>query len=351
MRRSALLVGAVLALSHALHADEDAAGYFVQRGGKALADGQLDQAKEMFLKSLGEMDGYIPALLGLARVAQARDDTAEAVRQLEVCLKQPEARTLGRNERDALARAKALLDEIDRPRGELRRIHDEYVSGLLKLAQRSVEKKPLVARECLERILRLRPNHPSARKMLAALSEGGAEPETGNRLWNGKDLANWTGGPPIWTVKDGVLLGEAGGASYWMRARSEVKGDFVLECELRIVKDSGTDPLFEICFGADGAYHNHGLWLVDDEWRLVLRKGEQDRADLRVRKFKLVDKSFNLFRWQTYRIEVKGRRISCWLGTKKIFDHKTPADEIDGFIGLSLQHRSVEIRRLVLRRP
>ena len=134
-----------------------------------------------------------------------------------------------------------------------------------------------------------------------------------------------------------------------MRARQEVKGDFTLECELRVVKEGGTDPLFEICFGAEGAYNNHGLWLVDDEWRLVLRKAEQDRADLRTRKFKLVDKSFDLWRWHTYRIEVKGRRVTCRLGDKKIFEHKSPADEISGFVGFNLQHRSVEIRRIVLR--
>jgi hypothetical protein len=207
-----------------------------------------------------------------------------------------------------------------------------------------------LARACLERVLRLDPEHDEARKLLAAL--GGTPParkETGTLLWNRKDLSNWTGGPPWWTVRGSILRGEVREQGYWMRAKHEVTGSFVLECEMRVVENCGSLPLLEICFAASGPYRHHALWVSDHDWVLALSKTEGHHDELRKREFVLVQKGFNPSQWHTYRIEVKGRRITCYLGEKEIMNHKTPADDLGGFVGLKLQDRVVEIRRLVVR--
>ena len=169
MSRAAILLLAALCLGGASYADEEAASYFAGRGAKAEGNDKWAEARSHYLKSLAELDGYVPALLGLARVAHAEGNAGEAVERLEACLAQPESRTLGRDERTALAAAKQLLEKIDRPRSELRRIQNDYITALMALARQSAKTKPLVARECAERVLKLSPVHPSARELLTTL--------------------------------------------------------------------------------------------------------------------------------------------------------------------------------------
>ena len=258
---------------------------------------------------------------------------------------------MGDEEAASLRAAEMLLGEWDRAGTELTRIRDDYIRELMELADRSRPKEPVLARECLDRILRLEPKHTEANRMMEGLGRKRPGPEdAGTPLWNGKNLNNWTGGPPVWTIRKGIMTGDPGQHSYWMRNRLEVKGDFSVELEMRVVKDKGSFPLLQILFGASGPYTYHSLWLEDDEWALALSKGENQDQELARKKHDQVLEGFNRFRWHTYRIEVKGRQINCYLGDRRIFSQKSPLERIEGYIGFKLQFRVVQIRRVILRK-
>ncbi len=129
---------------------------------------------------------------------------------------------------------------------------DEYVAKLMALAKKT--KNPEVAAECRRTVLLVRPAHEGAKSKPSA-----APKSSGEALFNGKDLEQWTSGDPVWTVADGVIRGELADAANVTRFKREIGGDFVLTCELRVVKNLGPDPLHGIVFGLRGSYDHFGL--------------------------------------------------------------------------------------------
>jgi len=347
MRRLAWGLVLVWILSPA-HGDVESAQYFVSRARKALAADKLEEAGRFLEKSLAEKAGFAPAHFVYADLEQRRGRTGEAVRHLEACVEQGGREGAGAEEREAAAIARKRLAALDRPRAEWRTIVDDYVASLLDLADRSKKKNPELAQACLRRILQIRPDDPEAQRRLGALTGGGEAPEErGIRLWNGKDLSNWTGDAPVWTVKDKILTGTAGTGAYWNRVKGEVKGDFTLVCEMRVIRNTDEDPLFGITFAAAGPYSHYGLWLWPEGWRLEQQKAEHERGDLERRNIKRLGARFDRYAWHTYRIVARGGKVCCYVNGRKLFDHKFSDRSLDGFVGLWIQDCTVEVRRFV----
>jgi putative thioredoxin len=143
-----------------------AADQLAAQGFDALADDRVDDAAELFRQALSEDAGHAGAALGLAQVAAARGDAAEARRLLEPLRPEPEAERVlaaldvsawaseeGANGQDPLGEAERAAAEgrfADALAGFLERVRagDEDVDrareGMLKLFAVLGDTDPLV---------------------------------------------------------------------------------------------------------------------------------------------------------------------------------------------------------------
>ena len=59
-------------------------------------------------------------------------------------------------------------------------------------------------------------------------------------LFNGKDLTGWEGNKDLWTVKDGVLIGQSKNLDHnEFLATTQTFTDFILRFEIRLVDGKG----------------------------------------------------------------------------------------------------------------
>ncbi len=341
---------ALLLAAAALFADAESARYFVARARKARDAGDAEESQRHFEKALEEQKGFLPALLGLAEIAASRGENAEAASYAQECVAARGARTLSAEEAEAADAAEKLLRKLDPAAAEFRRLVEGYVAKLMALAERSRAENPALARQCLERVVAVAPENGKARELLATL---GARPEPaaggGIALWNGKDLDDWTGGSPTWTVKEGILAGAKEQGAVFMRHAKEPEGDFSVLFEMRIVKSMGPDPLVGMRIGARTNYDHYGIAIYrDDAWRLSRETQGAGVREIDVRTFKRIFKKFDPTEWNTYRLAVRGRKLTCFVNDKKVFEHEEEPGTFDGAVALWLQDRSIEVRRVVL---
>ena len=341
MRARALLL-ALLALPAG--ADEDSARYFLGRGREALAAGDLDAAADFLKKSLEEKEGYVPTLVALGELARKQGRRDDAIRHLEEALARKDRTDLSAPEREALGAAETLLAQIDTARTEYQAMVAAYTAEVARLAAKSEKSNPDLAKECWRVILLVDPAHPAAREKVLGPAEAG-EPLLKD------DFEGWTGGPPAWAMSGGVLKAHYAGAAGVNRTVKEMKGDFALLCEARVVKDDGSDPLFGILFGVKGNYDHFGFWIWPESWRLERQFEENRRSDLRRHTFKLFPGEYRREDWHTYRIVVKGKKVTCFVDGEEVFSSTAADRGLDGHVGFWVQDQAVEIRRFALLAP
>lgn len=348
MRRLALLTILVLVLASPLAGDEDAAHYFVDRGRKVLATKDWDEAERLFQKALAELPGLPTALLGLAEASHGRGDRKTAAARLEACLDACDENP-GEDSAGVRKTAEGLLQKIDRARLEFRRAAAGYVSALRSLAHRSRTSSPDLARRCLERILKVRPDDAQARALLADLGDAPAPRSSGDGLFNGKDLGEWLADPPVWTVKEGVILAHAPTHAYWCRTKRELKGDYALEFEARITASHGADPAISMIFGMRALYDRWNVTCYDTKFRLVHYPGDPDKQEkLDEARYFQIPGGLDRTKWFTFRIAVKGDAATFSANGHTLFERKMTAGEFDGFVGLVVQECTAEFRRVAL---
>jgi tetratricopeptide (TPR) repeat protein len=339
-----LLMCALLAAGPAA-GDEETARYFLSRARRALEAEQFDDAEKFLKRSLEEQKDYAPALLAFAELCKRRGQRRDAIRHLEACIAQKSREYLDSEERKAIEAAEKTLETLDRARVEYQRLIDGHIAKLLELGASSARKKPDLARECYRTILLLAPGHEEAKRRLGSVRV----PRAGGKpLFNGKDLEQWTGKAPVWTVRNGVLRGAIADAANINRYKSEIGGDFTLECELRVVKAMGTEPVCGILFGLRGPYDHFGLWIWPQSWCLERKIEEYKRSELQRRSFSRFVGKFDPFGWHVYRIVRKGKRITGYVDGQKLWSFAGPDRTLDGFVGLWVQEREIEVRRFTL---
>ena len=147
-------------------------------------------------------------------------------------------------------------------------------------------------------------------------------------LFNGKDLAGWSGDPRLWRVEDGVLIGETDDAGRKIDANSFLvwqggePGDFELEFQARVTgNNSGVQYRSRVIDPAKWAVGGYQMDLHPDASYLGMLYEEQGRgiACLRGQRVKLDDApevtgtlevpAVDLAVWNSYRIVAQGQML------------------------------------------
>jgi hypothetical protein len=185
-----------------------------------------------------------------------------------------------------------------------------------------------------------------AANLIAA--EGGFQP-----LFNGKDLTGWklrkTDGTPSWSVKDGILVNDAGPGKHGTDLVSESKfKDFVLRYEYKILKGANS-----------GVYlrGRHEIQVLDDYERGKPGKGGNGAIYNTAPAAKFASKPAG--EWQTAEATMKGDKVTVVLNGEKIHDNvtvdKATGGELDrnvdqpGPIMLQGDHGAISFRRIEIK--
>jgi len=336
-------------------ADEEAARFFTGRGEEELEAENWREAEEQFRKALKEHRDHLPAVFGLAQAADGREAEEEAVGFLETCLDIAESRKLTEAEEEIVEEAEEMLERLDRPRLEYRRIRGGYVRRLLALAESSLEKDRELTRRCVERILAVEPDHDRARAIMKEIgprktpaAEGPGPVVAGKEraIFNGQNLSNWADAGPIWRVEKGVIAAEIGEAAYSIRSKEYFKGDYAFEFEMRMTKDTFDVPRVSLRFGVQDEYDCFALDVYESSFTLSTYEGNTDNKKLDGVDYYVFSNDFDRTEWNTYRIAVKDDNATVSVNGRKLFEHLVEPGEYDGYIGLVVQHCAAEFRRI-----
>jgi len=333
----------LLVLGPFVRADKETALFFVKKGRDAATREDYTKAERWLQRALKEEKKYAPALLALAEVAQAQGNRDQAISHLEACVA---GDGVSDPERKAMDKARSQLKQLDAARFDFQRMRDAYVKKLAALATRGAKSNPDLARECWRLVLLVDPGNAEAKRYQGG--GGNDEADEGIPLFNGRNLDEWTGSRPAWTVRDGHMFGRVADAANVTRHKHEANGKFTLVCEMRVLEDIGDDPLFGIVLGMRGSYDHFGLWIWPKGWRLEHQTGEHERDELARRTFRSHKAKYDRFAWNTYRIDVDGKRITGFVNSKKIWSTSGAVRSLDGHVGCWVQEQSVEIRKLQL---
>jgi len=350
-----ILLVLLLGVSGAL-GDEESARYFSDRGAKALSDKDYEKAEKHFRKALAEHPEFLPAVLGLAETAKAQKKTQEAIGFLESCLAIAAKQKLDEEGEAIRKRALEMLKKLDRARLEYRNLVADYVGKLLKLARRHRKKDPGLTRRCIDRILTLDPDHEEALSILKEVgSEAGPVAKKGSRagekqVFNGKDIDNWAGVGPMWQVKDGILTGNAGSLAYRMRNKERIKGDYTLEFEARIVRDTDRVPNLALRYAMLGPEACYALNMYTTGFELSTYDDAKKKKKIAGVEYYAFTNDFDRKAWNLYRFEVKGNKVRISVNGRKLFEHEGDGREgcFDGFVGIVVQHCAAEFRRIAV---
>ena len=340
-------IALLLLLAAGARGDEETALFFVSRAKGALRDADLTKAEDWLHRALKEEKDYAPALLLCAEVAQRRGRAAEALTHLEACLAQENSANLSDEEKRAIKEARTRLKKLDAARFQFQEMVENHTSKLLALAEKSAEKDPELARECWRTVQLLDPDNAMAKSRLG--DHGGEKlQEEGTDLLAGEDRAKWTGRGPEWEIKEDNLVGKLPDGASVNRYKREIRGDYSVVCEARVLEDIGKDPVFGILFGLRGSYDHFGFWLWPESWRLEHQTGERERDELHKRTFRTHKRGYDRYAWNAYRVDVEDGRITGFVNGKKVFSTSGAVRSLDGFLGLWVQEQAVEIRKFVL---
>lgn len=330
--------------------DAAAAKACADRGAAHLEKGELDPARAEFEAALAKREDYPPALLGLARIDVATERPERAIPRLGRCLDQAGAADLDPGAAAAIEEAQVLLAKLDAPRAELRKLLRDHQVSLLHVADRYGEKDPACAAWAMERILAVTPGCREASRRLREIGPLRA-------LAPGEPEVFFDGGPTkhfqmhdIWQIGNGVLSGDPGSSGFLIGANANLKGDYMLEADLRVTDRSRRNGFVGIFFASTALALHHEFAIAGDGFTLF--RSRNGMSQLATRRYDETEvRDFDPTGWHRYRVLVTGRRIRASADGRIVLDFEVEADvSLDGALGLNAQYWPVECRRFVVYR-
>ncbi len=330
----------LLAVSLPALADRETAGFFADRGEKALQAKDASGAEDHFRRALEEDETFAPARFGLARALIAAEMRDDGVVELKLAVEElagdPEWKS-------TLRKARKLLDELDRNGAALRALVDTHVEGLVALAKKWMKKDTETAVRALRSALSLRPGHAKASVMIESLGLSAKGPP--RSLFDGSSMTGWMEmGPPHWKLEGGVIIGDAKDSAYIGRSEASFEGDFDVLIEARLAASHQGAPYFALVPAYDGRDANYSLGLLKGKFLFQEDVDADTERDFYNRN---PPNDFEAEDWHVYELRFRGTRVIALVDGQQIAVDEERADPSGGgFIGLKVQDCRVEIRRV-----
>ena len=336
-----LLAAAVPAL-----ADRATAEFFAGRGEKSLQAKEWPAAEEHYRRSLQEDEGYLPARYGLAQALLGSGKTAPGIEELRKFTESVRADAAASAEWKALlAKADRQLQDLDLAGAELRKILDRYADDLAALARKWAPKDPATAARAARRILELRPGDKEATALLAKL--GGSPKGPAVPIFNGRDFTGWdTPNTVVFTVEEGVVIGNARDGNYFARHTREFTGDFDVILEARFLEERSGVPVMGVLACFRGPYDNYFFGLLNR--KVTFYDKEKEGEERSVAKLPLSDvkAAVDPAGWNTYELRFRRDEVTALVNGEVVATDPRPQRRDGGFIGICLQDSKVAFRRL-----
>ena len=176
------------------------------------------------------------------------------------------------------------------------------------------------------------------RSLVAYLAANGQVPmlansENATSLFNGSDLAGWTGDESLWRVEDGEIVGTSPGIKHNSFLVSDLLlEDFELTVEVKLIPNSENSGIqFRSVPLEDGEMRGYQADMGQEWWGKLYE--ESARGMLWDKPGKQYVKTDD---WNEYRIRAVGDHIQTWLNGNLCVDLKDPQGDRRGVTGLQI---------------
>jgi hypothetical protein len=344
-----ILLFAVIVLGPASAlADRETSEFQAGRGDKALAGKKWDEAEELYRKAIDEDPTYLLARHGLAQALLGAGRSAAAVEELRAFVEAARALApLPPEWKSTLAAAEKQLAGLDAAGSALAKIRDQYVSDLVKLAERWLAKDPQLAERALRQALRATPGLARAEQLLEKLGKS-ASSET-LKLFDGKSLSGWQfANAPTWQVIDGELVGNVRDACMNIRSDRMFSGNFDVRIEARIVETFAGPPMLALlpCWAGDYDHYSFGSLNGKVRWWDVTAEGvSREIVSMAPTDFR---KTFDPSVFNVFEFRFSPSEVETFLNGEAVGKEPRPENRKTGFIGLSVQNSRVAFREVTV---
>ncbi|MBI5777949.1 MAG: tetratricopeptide repeat protein [Planctomycetes bacterium] len=209
MKNKILLFGSLLAIltyAAVVFAEDnnELADVYYQSGLALFKQNKHDEAIEKFNKALSYKQDFPQALFKLGECCEKVSETKKAVDNYRLSLKYlKQQKTLSKEENELLVQVCRCIDKLDINSNEFGKMKNDYISGLLTVANDCFNKRcQRFSLRLVQSVLEIDESNKTAQALLAkidkkiitSLSAGRLNVGPPRELFNGKDLKNWKKG-------------------------------------------------------------------------------------------------------------------------------------------------------------
>src|SRR3989339_10421 len=262
--------------------DSDLANVYYQSGMSLFKQNKYDEAAEKFNKALSYKKESPQVLFRLGECYEKVNETKKAIDNYRLCQKYlKQQKTTSKEDDQLLTQVCRCIDKLDLNGAEFRKTKNDYLAGLLEIANYCFSKKcQRFTLRLVQNALEIDESNKAAQALLAkidkniAASGSSAQITVGppQELFNGKDIKNWQQGAAEyvkrpWDVTGGRIIGDSKDPkiSIALFCPDKPPDEYILTIKFKILKYY-LDPakvLFVVMHGRTnrGSYAGHPIKL------------------------------------------------------------------------------------------
>ena len=221
---------AILTTSAAIFAEDDSdlASVYYQSGMSLFKQNKYDEAAEKFNKALSYKKESPQVLFRLGECYEKVNETKKAIDNYRLCQKYlNQQKTPSKEDAEMLIQVSRCIDKLDINGVEFRKTKNDYLAGLLGIANDCFNKRfQRFTLRLVQTALEIDNSNKAAQKLLDKIDENIVAALSADQLdsvgppqelFNGRDIKNWTKNPSQdakerdWIVEGGRLKGDSGG--------------------------------------------------------------------------------------------------------------------------------------------